>query len=153
MSTAYTTLGLIRAVQTAQIITGENKEIQTDARLLEMDYGPYEGISLENPPPEIIRFFSDFVHNPAPDGMESLAQVTRRLGDFLEDIKEEPAENILITTHAIAMKGALEYLTPGSSGSYWSKYIGTCAVYSADYDGQTWSVPDEKFTLVHEPGV
>ena len=34
----------------------------------------------------------------------------------------------MISTHAIAMKGLLEYLTPESQGRYWSKYIGNCAV-------------------------
>ena len=29
------------------------------------------------------------------------------------------------------MKGALEYLTPESRGSYWSTYIGNCAVLNA----------------------
>lgn len=27
------------------------------------------------------------------------------------------------------MKGALEYLTPGSDGNYCSKYIGNCEAY------------------------
>ena len=41
------------------------------------------------------------------------------------------------------MKGILEYLTPGSNGSYWSKYIANCAVYTAeDHDG-TISIPQE----------
>ena len=52
---------------------------------------------------------------------------------LLEEIRKEAVEkNILISTHAIAMKGALEYLTPDSCGSYWSKYIGNCAVYTAE---------------------
>ena len=144
---------LIRATRTAGIIAGENTEIRTDERLLEMDYGPYEGTSLEHPSPEIIEFFSDFVHNPAPEGMESLEHVTERLGEFLNDLREEKAENVLVATHAIAMKGALEYLTPDSGGAYWSRYIGTCAVYGTEYDGKRYSVPEEVFFLNHEPGV
>ena len=144
---------LLRAVQTAEIITAKKEDINLDESLLEMDYGPYEGCSLESPPPEIIEFFRDFVHNPAPHGVESLDHVTARLGDFLERIKYSEAENILIATHAIAMKGALEYLTPESKGSYWSKYIGTCAVYKAEYDGAHYSIPEEVFSLNYEPGV
>ena len=49
----------------------------------------------------------------------------------------------LISTHAIAMKGLLEYLTPDSQGSYWSKYIGNCAIYSFDNAGGTYSIPVE----------
>ena len=105
---------LIRAVETAKIIApGVTPAL--DNRLLEMDYGPYEGMDLAHPTPEIITFFRDFVHNPAPAGMEPLAEVTARLGTFLESIRDLPG-NILISTHAIAMKGGLEYLTPDSHG-------------------------------------
>ena len=139
---------LIRAVQTAEIITGTNPptppEVTIENRLIEMDYGPYEGMDLREPAPEVMTFFRDFVHNPAPEGMEPLKDVVSRLGEFLEEIKEEAeAENILISTHAIAMKGALEYLTPESQGSYWSKYIGNCAVYTAEVRDGKWTVPYE----------
>lgn len=144
---------LRRAVETAELIAGPGAGILTDDRLLEMDYGPYEGMELEKPAPEIIRFFSDFVHQPAPDGMEPLSSVTRRLGLFLEEIlPEAESENVLISTHAIAMKGALEYLTPESGGSYWSKYIGNCSVYALDVTAGT--VPHEVWSLAGgEPGV
>ena len=144
---------LLRAVQTARIIAGDETEIITDELLLEMDYGPYEGASLENPAPELLYFFRDFVHHPAPEGMESLEHVKTRMGVFLERIKASGADNILIATHAIAMKGALEYLTPESNGAYWSKTIGTCTVYHAAYDGMRYTVPKEAFAIGHEPGV
>ncbi len=133
---------LVRAAQTAAIVAADVPQI-VDERLIEMDYGPYEGMDLQNPAPEVMEFFRDFVHNPAPEGMEPLRDVVKRLGDFLEEIRPEAEHgNILISTHAIAMKGALEYLTPDSQGSYWSKYIGNCAVYAAEYTPeQGWSVP------------
>ena len=119
---------LIRAVETAKIIAPEAPLFIED-RLIEMDYGPYEGMDLTNPAPEVRVFFSDFVHNPVPQGMEPLSSVTARLGEFLEEIREQAeGQNIMLSTHALAMKGALEYLTPDSHGSYWSKFIGNCAV-------------------------
>ena len=125
---------LRRATQTARIIAGEDVPLVTDDRLLEMDYGPYEGTSLLAPPPEILTFFSDFVNNPAPEGMESLEHVTQRLGGFIEELKGKVRddENILISTHAIAMKGALEYLSPKSDGSYWGKHLANCEIYETD---------------------
>ncbi|MBR2540511.1 MAG: histidine phosphatase family protein [Mogibacterium sp.] len=132
---------LKRAIETAKAIAPD-AEIVIDDRLIEMDYGPYEGMDLTNPAPEIIEFFSDFANNPAPEGMEQLGDVTSRLGEFLDEILEEAsASDILISTHAIAMKGALEYLTPESQGSYWSKYIGNCAVYAADTENGTFGIP------------
>ena len=132
---------LVRAIQTAQMIT-PHREPVIDERLIEMDYGPYEGADLKNPPQEIITFFSDFVHNTAPEGMESLSAVVERVGEFLEEIRDLEGD-ILISTHAIAMKGILEYLTPGSKGSYWSKYIGNCAVYVAEHGAGNFGIPQE----------
>ena len=116
--------------------------LAVDERLIEMDYGPYEGMDLKKPAPEVIHFFSDFQNHPAPSGMEPLDEVVRRSGEFLEEIREEAEKyTILISTHAIAMKGLLEYLTPNSNGAYWSKYIGNCEVYSVDIQDGKYGVP------------
>ncbi len=130
---------LVRAVQTAEL-AAPGADIRIDDRLIEMDYGPYEGTDLRNPPPEILEFFSDFVHNPAPKGMEQLSSVVDRAGAFLEEIRNQSG-NILISTHAIAMKGLLEYLTPDSGGSYWSRYIGNCEIYTVENRGGILGIP------------
>ena len=132
---------LIRALQTAELIVPGLTPV-IDERLIEMDYGPYEGLDLNHLPPEILTFFSDFVHNPAPEGMEQLSSVVERAGAFLEEIRSLKG-NILISTHAIAMKGLLEYLTPESKGSYWSKYIGNCAIYLAENTDGKIGIPVE----------
>ena len=136
---------LCRARQTADAISNETGiSYRIDDRLIEMDYGPYEGMDLTDPAPEVMAFFMDFAGTPAPDGMEQLDSVVGRLGEFLEEIRSEAmVRNILISTHAIAMKGALEYLTPESRGSYWSTYIGNCAVYVSDTSEGTYMIPYE----------
>ena len=132
---------LRRAIQTAEIVAPDVRAV-IDERLIEMDYGPYEGTDLTALPSEVLTFFSDFVHNPAPAGMEPLPSVVEREGRFLEDIKKLSG-NILISTHAIAMKGILEYLTPDSGGAYWSKFIGNCAVYVAEHAEGEIGIPGE----------
>lgn len=135
---------LDRAVETARIVSGlTDQDIIRNDLLLEMDYGPYEGVSLEHPPKEILTFFSDFVHNPAPDGMEPLSHVVARAGTFIRQMVYHPGENILISAHAISMKGVLEYLTPDSNGSYWSTYIGNCGIYCFEKKEQGYTVPEE----------
>ena len=132
---------LIRAVQTAERIAPD-AEVVIDNRLIEMDYGPYEGMDLRNPAPEVMDFFMDFVNVPAPAGMEPLPDVVKRLGTFLEDIAEEAERcNVLVSTHAIAMKGALEYLTPESRGGYWAKNIGNCDIYAASVEDGSYTIP------------
>ena len=132
---------MIRAIQTAEIVAPDIERV-IDERLIEMDYGPYEGTDLNNLPPELLEFFQDFAHNPAPEGMEQLSSVVERMGAFLEEHRRSK-DHILISTHAIAMKGALEYLTPESGGAYWSKYIGNCAVYAAESTGGCFGIPYE----------
>ena len=131
---------LIRARETARILTGQEPEI--DERLIEMDCGPYEGADLKNIPEELAFFFSDFIHHPAPRGMESLDSICARAAHLLEDLKTSPIDgNILLSTHAIAMKGLLEVLDPSSQGSYWSKYIANCAIYTSELIDGTYTVP------------
>lgn len=133
---------LIRAVKTAEIIAGRSTTVITDDRLIEMDYGPYEGMDLTDPAPEVIEFFKDFAGTPAPEGMEQLAEVVARTGGFADEIIEEARSgNVLIATHAIAMKGILEYLTPESGGAYWSKYIGNCEVYAVCAEKDGYDIP------------
>ena len=132
---------LKRAIQTAEILVPNVKPV-IDDRLIEMDAGPYDGMDLQNPNPKVIAFFKDFMHNPVPEGMETLESVVQRAGEFLED-KCRTEDDILVSTHAIAMKGILEYLTPESHGNYWKKYIGNCAVYVTEYKDGRFSVPKE----------
>ena len=132
---------LVRALQTAEIVA-PGIDVHVDERLIEMDYGPYEGADLKRLPPEVISFFSDFVHNPSPEGMESLESVVQRAGAFLENCCRT-GETILISTHAIALKGLLEYLAPDADGAWWSKYIGNCAVYTTEYHDGHFAAPME----------
>ena len=132
---------LLRALQTARIIAPDSVSF-IDDRLIEMDYGPYEGTDLKHLQPEVITFFRDFIHNPAPAGMEPLESVVKRAGAFME-ARCRSSDNILISTHAIVMKGILEYLTPDSNGSYWSKNIRNCAVYTTKYRDGSFTVPVE----------
>ena len=148
---------LSRARRTAEIVvsapgTGAQEgaaveDMILEPRLIEMDYGPYEGCDLKNLPEEMLYFFKDFKHHPAPDGVEQLPDLVARLGSFLEDLRAQlgdtRGENILLSTHAIAMKAALEYLTPGSDGAYWSKFVKNCAVYRFDLVDGEFTVPEE----------
>lgn len=132
---------LSRARITAELVAPD-REIRIERRLIEMEFGPYEGMDLTHPAPAVMTFFRDFEHNPAPDGMEPLSEVTGRLGAFLEELKQEAAEkNILLSTHAIAMKGALSYLTPPGRESWWSRPIENCAVYKEDLINGNYTEP------------
>ena len=132
---------LQRAVRTAMIVAGlkDDTKIIRDDRLLEMDYGPYEGLSLEHPSPEVLDFLMG--SHKEPEGMEKLAHVTARMGGFLEEIRRSGSGRGRISTHAIAMKGALEYLTPGSNGGWWPRELGNCDVFVTEVQENGFSLP------------
>lgn len=133
---------LERAMQTARIIAGDSAEILSEPRLIETDYGPYEGCSLADPSPELRYFFEDFINHPAPKGMEQLSDVVARVGAFLEEIRDEPG-TILLSTHAIALKGGLEYLMPESHGAWWNTFVSNCCVFRIDNAGGTFARPEQ----------
>ena len=113
---------LIRAVETAGIIAPD-VPIQTEERIIEIDYGIYEG-------------------------MESLPHIIERFGDFLEELRPQAEDrNILISTHAIAMKGGLEYLTPSSGGRYWATHVANCDVYAVSFKNGEYGVPRKVWDL------
>lgn len=137
---------LQRAVRTAEIACGGRNAIEIDERLIELDAGPYDGLPISEIPEEMTAFFRDFIHNPAPEGMESLNSIKQRTGELVRSLEREPCGNILLSTHALAMKGVLENLTPGSNGSYWSRYIANCSVYKAEQDENGIGVPYEIYS-------
>ena len=88
---------LLRAQQTAGIVAEHLRlTIQTDERLIEQNYGDFEGGSTQNP---------DFLNNKRqfayryPNG-ESMMQVGFRVYSFLEELKQRKDLNrVLLVSH------------------------------------------------------
>ena len=138
---------LSRAARTAEIVVDGAVEPVFDDRLKEMNFGPFEGTDLQAMPEDLKFFFKDFINHPAPEGVERLEDLKARLGAFLEDMKRdirgEENCNVLISTHAIALKAAMEYLTPDSGGKWWMTFVKNCAVYAFDLVDGEFTVPVE----------
>lgn len=140
---------LQRAVQTACAITGLPQErVERDDLLLEMDYGPWEGYELSRHDPAVEAFFADFAHAPAPLGMEPLAHVVARARDFFASLGADDGR-VLVSTHAIMLKGCLEALDPTAQGAWWSRYVGNCWVYRSVAGADGRLAPGE---LVYDAG-
>ena len=93
---------LIRAQQTACAVAARLKlRVETDHRLIEQDYGLYEGGSAQNP---------DFLHNRQQfafryPGGESMMQVAQRVYGFLDDLKRREGLNgVLLVSHGGACR-------------------------------------------------
>ena len=136
---------LCRAYETAQLLSFGSVPIETDERLMELDCGPYEGMDLRAPSREVGEFFKDFTHAPTPAGMEPLDHVVERAGAFLRDLKGlvSPEETVLITTHAIALKGLLQNLDPRPDGAWWNYPVHNCGGYVFALQDRAYTRPEE----------
>ena len=124
---------LQRAVKTAMLVTGLPKEdLILDERILEMDYGKYEGWIFEELPEEVWGFFREPLKVGSPEGMESMEELHRRTGEFLESLAAEADdkdENWLVVMHGIAMRALLGNLAEDAKQEAWASPIENCVLY------------------------
>jgi isoleucyl-tRNA synthetase len=97
------TTPILRARETAELVAEAihypKENIITDERIREIDVGIFEGRSVK----EFHEFFGysyATMFTQAPEGGETLADMKRRIGDFLYDLEEKHhGKNILIVAH------------------------------------------------------
>ncbi len=100
---------LSRAVDTAAFVSGwERDRIRIDDRILEMDYGPSDGVRFQDLSAPVRSFLLDPVHAPLPEGFET---------------KEE---RILAVTHGVAIRAMLRRLDGIDEEKIWKVRIDNC---------------------------
>lgn len=98
---------LTRCLQLAELISAN---VSTDKRLLEIDFGAWEGLRFDAIDADVLRHWTDnFVHVPPPNG-ESFTDLCRRADSFWQDCLNHEAEQILIVTHAGFIRALLAQL-------------------------------------------
>ncbi len=96
---------MLRAQQTAQELSKDwNIEIRPDHRIVEMDFGDWEGRAwddvCENDSPRFRRWSSDWVRERAPGG-ESLADVANRCASWLTEAgKRLDGKTVVVVAHS-----------------------------------------------------
>ena len=123
---------LKRAMETAMIVSGKKQgDMVLDDRIIEMEYGPYEGKEYSAFDGEML----DFIHNPAeakaPNGVEPLEALTRRVGGFLDDIKVwSKRQTVLVMTHGVAIRAIIGYLMNLNKPdkAVWAMEIKNCSI-------------------------
>ena len=127
----------VRAVRTAEIILkGRNVTVKTDPRLYEIEFGVLEGLSLnpEHPDIEKPKFLSlgaEALSYIPPEGGESLQDVIARVGDFYQEMINDPFlkdKTILISAHGCPCR-ALLYQVCEDKNDFWRGHVPpNCAV-------------------------
>ena len=97
---------LKRTVQTAEVF---NKEYKLDDRLLEMDFGVFEGLrytEIEKKYPDTLQSWNEDYQNYRIPGGESLEDVFDRVEHFIQDIRKKH-DRVLVVTHEGVIRCAL----------------------------------------------
>lgn len=127
---------LDRALQTVETVTGADRSrIITDARLLEMNFGPLDGTPFDKKSAVCGHLFDDPTRYVAPEGAESFEELEQRLSSFyMELAKEHPGESILVGCHGCAMRLTLVWMGFLKLRDIWEQSIGNCAIIEAELD-------------------
>ena len=135
---------LCRASETAMLAAGLPAEaIETDRRIIEMGFGPYDGTPYGLLEGSIWDFLRDPAHHPRPAGMETEEEMLARFGDFLRSLQADPRdETLLIVTHGVAIRTLLFLIDPTLGEAAWSLPIENCVFYRTTLDNGTFSKPE-----------
>ncbi len=79
-------------------------EALTDKRLMEYNFGQWEGRAWDEiPKKELDPWMSDFVNYPAPDG-ESLKLMFERVKNFIDELSNKEYNKVLIVSHSVVIR-------------------------------------------------
>jgi alpha-ribazole phosphatase len=98
---------LTRCVQLAERFSST---VTTDARLLELDFGDWEGLRFDAIETSVLQQWTDnFVHGAPPNG-ETFTDLCRRAGFFWQDLLSRKVEQVLIITHAGVIRALFTHI-------------------------------------------
>ena len=98
---------LRRASETAQIIVGESTTMTFDPRLVEFDYGSWDGQKIEDLLDQYPEYFHDLIHFGQSwkiSGGEHYQQAQTRLKSFMADLKSDVNDQVLVVSHGMTIK-------------------------------------------------
>ena len=115
---------LKRAKETAEIIlAGRNIPIIDEERIIEVNFGSYEGCDFDLPDEYIQNFFSAPEKYFSVNGMETMESIFARMTSFLQELfqrEELQDKTILISTHGAALSGLMTVIKGNSVDKYWA---------------------------------
>ncbi len=120
---------LIRAVETGEIASGIDREkFILDARIREIGFGDAEGKPFSSLGEGFAFFFSAPQKYVPCNGAEGFESLIKRVGEFLEEIKTEEEEEVLVLSHGGAIHAMLLYIGGYGIDQFWSVNIGNCGI-------------------------
>lgn len=112
---------LKRATETLSYIY-KNSDIHIDKRIRERNFGVFEGKTydeIEREFQEECKTWNEDWKGFKPQEGESFLDSYHRVEGFMENLKEESGENILVCTHGGIVKAMYVYILGGNMDLYW----------------------------------
>jgi probable phosphoglycerate mutase len=116
---------LIRAVQTAQAISGD---VEIDDRFIELDYGSWDGIAMsEVDPTQWAKWRDDSSFRPP--GGESLLELEHRVKPALEQLRNEAQDrDVVVVSHVSPIKCAVTWALNVESHVTWRFHLDRASI-------------------------
>jgi len=123
---------LKRAQSTAQIIANmQNIDCILDDRLVEMNFGEWEGLTnfdIEKNYPDNFKTWRDNPHIAKIPNGETIEIAQRRMIEFTNNIMESDYENILVVSHGTTIRLLLLYILSMDLQHYYKLKQDNCAI-------------------------
>ena len=139
---------LKRAYRTAELVRGERKiPLFIEERIQEIGFGDYEGVILKAeggniPDPDFVFFFTKPDQYKTPPKGESIPELLKRTGEFLEELKHREDlqdKTILISTHGAAVRAMINYIEKCEIANFWKKGVHkNCGVSCVELIDGAW---------------
>lgn len=125
---------ILRARQTAKVLLeGRDIEIKYDDRLKEIKFGIYEGLEnayhLKDSP--IVNFFKAPEKYEAPEDGESIEDLCKRTGEFLQEIAlpmSHAGKDVLIVGHGAMNSSIIMQIRNNPISKFWDEPIENCVL-------------------------
>lgn len=117
---------LLRARQTADAL---GPPVSVDDRWIEIDYGIFDGVRLEEAP-ELWRGWSrDLAFEP--EGGESLLAVSKRVREACDELWHEASDaDVVVVTHVSPIKAAVAWAIGAGDETSWRMFVDVASVSS-----------------------
>ncbi len=123
---------LLRARATAEAIaTACAVPLRTDARLREISFGSWEGLSTDQIKEQDGEAYRRWRENPtahAPVGGETLAATGRRVLSFWQEISEMNRESLVVVSHGGTLRILISHLLQLPPESFWQMKLGNTGI-------------------------
>ncbi|HVM41217.1 MAG TPA: histidine phosphatase family protein, partial [Acidimicrobiia bacterium] len=126
---AVVTSPMSRTRATAETVAGAcGVPVEVDDRLVEIDYGTFDGTKLAELPPDVMRAMREDPDFAPPSG-ESMRTVMERMASWCEEqFAGDPERVVVAVTHVSPIKAAVSWALGAEPTLAWRMFVGLASI-------------------------